>query len=353
MQQEKKSSPATIAAARSNGAKSAGPKTAAGKRKSSSNSLKHGITCTTRTPLLLPGEDAAVLQKYTQAFYDHFRPSNLAEGALVDTLIAMVWKTSRIHGYEAETLTSSAEDIHPTLVDQYAVININRLFAIAFQTSAGPNATPIAIRYLAATRNMFRSALSDLLRLRQAKADPEQFCIPVPQYAPLIQSLSIDPTVLPVAGLNTTIIEPATSFTAPPEPDLPDPPTEPMPEPMPDPTPEQPQPQSQAAPEPEPEPEPESVLDEPPLIPERDQSGAIQLNMAGDPIMIPNRHYVPDPNKPHKPVPHYDASHFPNERFNTKLVPMDSRFTADGRLRNEPNAQPNPCRPIRFNERWS
>jgi hypothetical protein len=341
MQQEKKSSLAKAAAARSNGAKSAGPKTAAGKLKSSANSLKHGITCTTRTPLLLPGEDAAVLQKYTQAFYDHFRPSNLAEGALVDTLVAMVWKTSRIHGYEAETLTSTAEDLHPTLVDQYTVININRLFAIAFQSCAGPNLSPIALRYLTATRNMFRSALSDLLRLRQAKADPEQFCIPVPQYAPLIQSICIDPTVLPVADLNTTTIEPTTSFTAPAEPDLPAAPEEPMPAPTPEPS----QPQSQAASQPE----SESVLDEPPLIPERDQSGAIQLNMAGDPIMIPNRHYVPDPLKPHKAIPHYDASHFPNERFNTKLVPWDSRFTADGRLRNEPNTQPNPCKPIRSN----
>jgi hypothetical protein len=339
MQQKKKSSPATIAAAQSNGAKSAGPKTAAGKLKSSRNSLKHGITCTTRTPLLLPGEDAAVLQKYTQAFYDHFRPSNLAEGALVDTLIAMVWKTSRIHGYEAETLTSSAEDIHPTLADQYAVININRLFAIAFQDSAGKAQTPIALRYLAATRNMFRSALSDLLRLRQAKADPEQFCIPVPQYAPVIQSLCIDPSILPVADLNTTTIEPTTAFTAPPEPDLPVASQEPMPEPVQ----ETPQPEYQAAPPPEPEHE---ALPEPPMIPDRDQTGAIHLSMSGQPIMFPNPRYVPNPNAPRQPVPNYDATDFPNDRFNTKFVPWDPRFTADGRLRNEPKEPLNPCRPI-------
>jgi hypothetical protein len=235
----------------------------------------------------------------------------------------MVWKTSRIHGYEAETLTSTAEDLHPTLADQYASIGINRLMSIAFQSSAGPGQSPIAIRYLTANRNMFRSALSDLLRLRQAKADPEQFCIPVPQYAPLIQSICIDPTVLPVTDLNTSIIEPTTGFTASPEPDLPA--TEPTPEP-----------------EPVPVPVPESVFAEPPMIPNRDKTGAIHLNMAGDPIMMPNPHYVPDPTAPRNPVLHYDASHFPNDRFNTKLVSDDPRFTADGRLRNEPKQELNP-----------
>jgi hypothetical protein len=334
MQQRKKSSPARTAAARSNGAKSAGPKTAVGKRKSSRNSLKHGINCTTRTPLLLPGEDSAVLQKYAQAFYDHFRPSNLAEGALVDTLIALVWKTSRIHGYEAETLTSTAEDLHPTLVDAYESIGITRLFSIAFQNPAEKAQSPLALRYLVSTRNMFRSALSDFVRLRQAKADPEQPCIPVPQFAPVIRGFCIDPAVLPVSDLNTPVIEPATGLAAPPEPDLPEPPPEPMPEPVPEPAPERTQPQAEA------------TCDEPPMIPQRDETGAIYLNMAGDPMMKQNPLFVSNPNKPHPPVPHYKATHFPNDRFNTQLVPWDGRFTAEGRLRNEPKEELNPCRAV-------
>jgi hypothetical protein len=349
MQQRKKSSPAQAAAARSNGAKSAGPKSAAGKQNSSRNSLKHGITCTTRTPLLLPGEDEAVLQKYTQAFYDHFRPSNLAEGALVDTLISLVWKTSRIHGYEAENLTSTAEDIHPTLAAQYESIGINRLFAIAFENPPEKQNSPLALRYLIANRNMFRSALSDFVRLRQAKADPEQPCIPVPQFAPVIRSFCIDSMVLPVTDLNTPVVEPATGFAAPPEHDLPDLPPDPMPEVV-----------VERAPEPSPHPPPSAVpatppsepvselepLPEPPMIPLRDGTGAIYLNMAGDPMMKPNPHFVSNPNKPHAPVPHYKATHFPNDRFNTKLVPGDPRFSPQGYLRNEPEQPLNPCRPI-------
>jgi hypothetical protein len=344
MQQRKKSSPARTAAARSNGAKSAGPKTAAGKRKSSRNSLKHGINCTTRTPLLLPGEDSAVLQQYAQAFYDHFRPSNLAEGSLVDTLVALVWKSARIHGYEAETLTSTAEDLHPTLADAYESIGINRLFSIAFE-SPGKGQSPLALRYLTSNRNMFRSALSDFLRLRQAKADPGQPCIPVPQYAPVIQSFCIDPAVLPVSDLNTPIIEPATGFTVRAEPDLPATPEAPLAESEPEPGPE-PQPEPVAAPAAAPAPVPESAFDEPPMLPNLDETGAIHLNMAGDPIMMPNSRYIPKPNAPCKPV-HYTVYHFPNERFNTKLVPDDPRFTPDGRLRNEPKDEPNPCLPSR------
>jgi hypothetical protein len=181
---------------------------------------------------------------------------------------------------------------------------------------------------------MFRIALSDLLRLRQAKADPEQPCIPVPQFVPFVQSFCIDPTILPVL----TSIPRSWSPPRASQPQF-DPPAAPQ-EPTPEPTPEPSQPQAAPAPEPEPVPDPqaETAFDEPPMIPERDQTGAIHLNMADDPIMMPI---------PRKPVPHYDASHFPNERFNTKLVPLDCRFTADGWLRNEPNPDLSPCPPIR------
>jgi hypothetical protein len=336
MSQTKKSSPAKVAAARTNGAKSAGPKSADGKQKSSLNSIKHGGTCSVRTPLVLPGENLAEFQRYSDAFYDHFCPQNLAESALVDTLVALIWKVARITGFEAERLTSAAEDLHGTLGDQYESMSITRLFALAFQDSTGKAQSPLTLRYLVSCRNMFRSALNDFVRLRQAKGNPDEPYLRAPRYTPVIQSFCIDPTHLPVPDLNTTIIEPATDFAAPPEPDLsahseepPPPPPAPVKEPV-------------------AEPQPESIFDEPPMLPTRDASGAIHLNMAGQPIMMPNSHYVFDPAAPRKPLPSYDVTDFPGERFNTKFVPFDPRFTSDGRLRNEPKPPATPYSSITF-----
>lgn len=172
MPAKSKPSPAKAAAARANGAKSRGPKTTAGKKKSSRNSLKHGARCSSRTPLLLPGEDPTKLQLYTNSFYEYFRPKDLAEAAIVDTMIAQVWKTARITGYESEILTSAAEDLHQKLAEEYESITAARLFALAFQDSAEKGKNPLPLRYLVSSRNMFRSALSDLIRMRLSKGDP-------------------------------------------------------------------------------------------------------------------------------------------------------------------------------------
>jgi len=324
MPANKKPSPAKAAAARANGKKSAGPKTAAGKQKSSRNSIKHGATCSTRTPLLLPGEDAAKLQLYTDAFYHHFCPKNLAEAALVDTLIAEIWRSARITGFESEILTAEAEDLHPTLSEQYESVSLTRLFALTFRQSAAQSAVPLLLRYLSASRNMFRSALTDLIRLRQAQGTPEPTDIQPPKIEPLIR------------------------FCTPsedPEPFQPDPESDPQPVAEPelhlDPEPQpQPEPVVHFQPEPEPaaksEPEPELSYVEPPMIPHRDELGRIVLNGAGMPIMIPNIRYQPKPGEPSF-IPEYDVYDFPGERFNIKLVrDLELRFNAEGYLRNEP-----------------
>jgi len=299
----KKSSPSRAASARTNGRKSRGPKTAAGKAKSSRNSLKHGGRCSSRTPLLLPGEDAAKLQLYTDAYYQHFCPQDLAEASLVDTMIAQVWKAARIIGYEAEMLTSSAEDLHPKLSTEYASIDATRLFALAFEQSSEEGKNPLPLRYLVSTRNMFRSALADLIRMRQAKGNPQQAFIQPPKILPNITNFCIDPEVLPVTGLGDV-----THHTAPfaedappaPEPEVSFHPPEAFTY-----TPPTAEPQTHYAPPDPPAPPPEPAVDEQPqeawlsqfpMLPMRDkQTNAILINAQGKPIWTPNHRYIPRP----------------------------------------------------------
>jgi hypothetical protein len=321
----KSTSPAKAAAARANGRKSNGPISVAGKQKSSRNSLKHGATCSSRTPLLLPGESADWLQGYIDAFYQHLCPKNLAEAALVDTLIAQIWKTARITNYEAQILTSEAEDLHASLAEDYHSITVSRLFALAFQESSPHGKSAVTLRYLVSARNMFRSALSDFIRLRQARGTPEPTDVPPPSVSSSIPTFCINPEALPITGLNVEIIVPSPKDAVPDA----EPPetafhysTEPPSHPSLDPEPLQT------------EPEPE----QPPMVPRRDEAGFIVLNTACKPIMLRNKLYNPKPGAPPTSIPDYDISHFPHERFNTKLVrDLDSRLTSDGRFRNEPN----------------
>src|SRR4051812_34308766 len=56
---------------RKNALKSTGPRTPEGKKRSSMNALKHGLTATT---VLLPGEDAGAYEDRLDAWTDDLRP---------------------------------------------------------------------------------------------------------------------------------------------------------------------------------------------------------------------------------------------------------------------------------------
>ena len=66
---------------RRNAQKSTGPRTPEGKSRSRFNALKHGMTAKT---LVLPGEDADVLQQRIEAWTSDLQPQNEVEQFLVE-----------------------------------------------------------------------------------------------------------------------------------------------------------------------------------------------------------------------------------------------------------------------------
>src|SRR5258708_11202582 len=88
-----------IDSARANGAKSRGPITEEGRKKSSMNALKHGLNA--RTPVLFnetDDEHAALLESYVQ----DLQPVGTAEMEAVRDMVDAKWRQRRLLSIESE-----------------------------------------------------------------------------------------------------------------------------------------------------------------------------------------------------------------------------------------------------------
>src|ERR1017187_8577406 len=82
---------------RENSLKSTGPKTEAGKQKSSLNALRHGLTGQT---VVLPTEDLTAYEKFTQNFHTDLKPVGALEIQLVQSLADDAWRLNRAKAME-------------------------------------------------------------------------------------------------------------------------------------------------------------------------------------------------------------------------------------------------------------
>ena len=92
------STAAQVAANLANAQASTGPKSEEGKKRSSLNALKTGLTGRT---VLMPGDDAQAYQEHVCRFIDEFEPANAREEELVQSLADTRWRLLRIPALEA------------------------------------------------------------------------------------------------------------------------------------------------------------------------------------------------------------------------------------------------------------
>ena len=78
---------------RENSLHSTGPVTAAGKAKSSRNSLRHGLTS---QQIVLPGEDAEEYEALRADAFKIYKPANSTETLLVEELSASSWRLAAL-----------------------------------------------------------------------------------------------------------------------------------------------------------------------------------------------------------------------------------------------------------------
>jgi hypothetical protein len=122
---------------RGNAQKSTGPRTAAGKQRSSLNALRHGLTGHT---VVLPTEDHAAYQRHSQSFLDEYRPKEATETQLVQSLIDTSWQLNRAAAVETNLFSLGITEMedrirasHPEAEDALAMAlafrEHNRAFA--------------------------------------------------------------------------------------------------------------------------------------------------------------------------------------------------------------------------------
>jgi len=99
------SSPSRIEINRANSQHSTGPKTEAGKQRSSLNALRHGLT---GQIVVMPTEDLQAYQSHLKSFTDEYHPQGATESNLVQALADTSWRLNRVAALEANLLTLAA-----------------------------------------------------------------------------------------------------------------------------------------------------------------------------------------------------------------------------------------------------
>jgi hypothetical protein len=87
---------------RANSQHSTGPKTAAGKKQSSLNALRHGLT---GQIVVMPTEDLQAYQLHLTSFTDEYHPEGATEAHLVQALADTSWRLNRVAALETNLLT--------------------------------------------------------------------------------------------------------------------------------------------------------------------------------------------------------------------------------------------------------
>src|SRR6266404_2647099 len=123
---------------RANAAHSTGPKTEAGKKRSSLNAYRHGLTGQT---IILPAEDLVAYQDFTDTFFADYKPVGTLEKQLVQSLADTSWRLNRVAALEhnliglgfdehSDSITTEHPEAHAALVIIEAMREQTRALAV-------------------------------------------------------------------------------------------------------------------------------------------------------------------------------------------------------------------------------
>jgi hypothetical protein len=123
---------------RANAAHSTGPKTEAGKKRSSLNAYRHGLTGQT---IILPAEDLVAYQDFTDTFFKEYKPVGPTEKQFVQALADTSWRLNRAAALEhnliglgfdehSDSMTTEHPEAHAALVIIEAIREQTRALAV-------------------------------------------------------------------------------------------------------------------------------------------------------------------------------------------------------------------------------
>jgi hypothetical protein len=115
-----------VAVNRANALLSTGPRTAAGKQRSSQNALTHGLT--SHSPILAT-EDPTAYQRHCRQFFDEYQPATPTETQLTQELIDTAWRLNRIPQLEAALLDRAANPPSEQAAINFDIVDAHRALA--------------------------------------------------------------------------------------------------------------------------------------------------------------------------------------------------------------------------------
>jgi hypothetical protein len=156
-------------AARENGKKSRGPVTPEGKKNSSRNALKHGITAES---FVLPGESEPAFAELLQAHRDTYHPSNPVEMDLVETMALARWRLRRIATLESNLYENELVLCRKEIDEEFdAIPDLGRL-AFIFQQQTISLA--LLIRYESSLIRLHDRTYKHLKELQKLRNEPNE-----------------------------------------------------------------------------------------------------------------------------------------------------------------------------------
>ena len=115
---------------KANAQKSTGPRTEAGKQRSSLNALRHGLTGHT---IVLPSEDHSAYQRHSQSFLDEYRPKGATETQLVQSLLDTSWQLNRASAVETNLFALGITEAHDRIRATHPQAEDALAMALAFR----------------------------------------------------------------------------------------------------------------------------------------------------------------------------------------------------------------------------
>ena len=189
-------------ASRLNGAKSKGPVTAEGKKRSSRNALKHGLASSF---ILLPQECPDRFRAFCDTYVDVLQPQNEVQRDLTFEAAANMWRIIRTSSAEAALIEIEIERQRADVDAKFAEPTDHIRIALAIESLAN-NGRALALiqRYESRLSRAKQRALEQLRKL-QGEPHPDDS----PDNDPPVQNLPNEPTAAPESNTGNLPNEPA------------------------------------------------------------------------------------------------------------------------------------------------
>jgi len=162
--------------ARTNGAKSRGPITPEGKRRSSLNAVRHGLLAKS---ICLTNEDQEKFKELLQDYLTRLQPADNAELRLVEQMASAAFRLERFAGAETALFDLEMDTQTPQIEKEFKKIDHASTFALAFKSLAdNSKALQLYLRYETTISRQYDLALKQLLTLRAKFPIPTEADVP-------------------------------------------------------------------------------------------------------------------------------------------------------------------------------